>query len=266
MKTDFKEQQKLIISKTKTLIVKVGSKLLLNDETVSYQRIEELVFNIAQLREKGLRVVLVSSGAISAGLGILKLKKRPTNLGDLQALASLGQNYIISLYERACKKFHFHCGQVLLTHKTFNSKKLTQNFFYCLKSLFNYNILPIINENDSVATEEICFGDNDNLASIVAIQTKADLTAIYTNADGFLKTDKQGNFSEVIHLINPNDPSLKKHILKTKNIYSKGGIESKLMAAKKLKKHKQNILILNGNKFSNLLDFFDGKMIGTLCL
>ena len=170
------------------------------------------------------------------------------------------------MYERACESLNFHCGQILLTHKTFDEKRQKKNFFTCLESLFDFNILPIINENDSIATEEICFGDNDNLAALIAEEIKAELTVMYTNVDGFFKINEKEELSEQLYLVDSHDPILERYIIDKKSKYSKGGIKSKLEAAKRLSQAQQVLLILNGDKFTNLIDFFNKKKIGTLFL
>ncbi|MDX9980820.1 MAG: glutamate 5-kinase, partial [Lentisphaeria bacterium] len=168
------------------VVVKVGTRLLMDvPGATKGERVQQLVDEIAVLRQQGFEVILVSSGAVGAGLAVLGTPRRPRDVPGLQAHAAVGQCRLMYLYESACARHGFHCGQLLLSaDDLLRSRERHLNVTNCLGELLRNGVLPVINENDSVSVEEIRFGDNDTLAALVATLLRADLTILLTTVDG----------------------------------------------------------------------------------
>jgi glutamate 5-kinase len=132
----------------------------------------------------GIKVILVSSGAVGMGMNILKLKNRPSKLSDIQALAAIGQSRLMSVYEDECRKYGFHAAQLLLTADGLKQRERHLNALNCIHSLWSMDALPVINENDSISVDELKFGDNDILAALISVMVRADFTLILTTSDG----------------------------------------------------------------------------------
>jgi glutamate 5-kinase len=255
-----------IIAGTKRVVLKVGSRLLVDEHRhPSIQRINSLVEQIAKLREHGLEVVLVSSGAISAGMSVLGLDRRPKAIPELQATAAIGQSRLLSIYEDACRAHGFHCGQILLTAGDVQDRRRHLNLSNCLNALIAQGSLPIINENDSISVEEICFGENDNLAALVGTICKAELTVLLTSVDGMYEKLADGSFGERISVINEVTSEIKDMALGTDgNQLSTGGMETKLKAAETLTSVGESLWIVDGTEFDILSKVYAGDDVGTL--
>lgn len=261
-----KEIRKQILTSVKRVVLKVGSRLLVDEKLEpSQERIASLVAQISELRCKGLEVILVSSGAISAGMSVLGWKKRPKELPELQAAAATGQSKIMSMYEDECRKLGFHCGQLLLTADDVKNRKRHLNFSNCLNALLRNNILPVINENDCISVEEICFGENDYLAALVGIISKAELTVLLTSVNGMYEKKEDGSFGERISVIKEFTAQLRKMASGTDgNQLSTGGMETKLKAAEAVTQVGESLWIVDGRDFQIIEELFNGEDVGTL--
>ena len=153
------------LSKVKSLIIKIGSSSLCDDEgNINKEKILNLIWQIAQIKRKGIKITLVSSGAINAGVHIMNLTERPQTIPEKQALAAIGQASLMQIYEDLFSLFDLKCAQILLNHDDFDDRKRLMNFNHALQALIKYDAVPIINENDTLAVDEIKVGDNDTLA------------------------------------------------------------------------------------------------------
>jgi len=171
-------------------IVKVGSSLLTEDgKGIDTEFISQLAKQIAWLRAQGIEVILVSSGSVAAGIAQLSMSKRPVQLTELQAVAAVGQALLVRSYEEAFKPLDITIAQVLLTHADIANRERYLNAKNTLSQLLKYDVLTVVNENDSVATEEICFGDNDNLGALVANIVDAELLVVLTDQAGLYTAD-----------------------------------------------------------------------------
>ena len=258
--------RKNIILGLKRIVLKVGSRLLVDENLVPCQkRISQLVEQIAVLRGRGLEVLLVSSGAISAGMSVLGWTKRPKELTELQAAAATGQSKIMSMYEEECRKRGFHCGQLLLTADDVKNRKRHLNFSNCLNALLRNNVLPIINENDSISVEEICFGENDYLAALVSIISKAELTVLLTSVNGMYSKNSDGSFGDRIPVIEEFSPAIRLMAAGTDgNQLSTGGMATKLKAAEAVTQVGESLWIVDGRDFSVISSLINGEDVGTL--
>ena len=179
-----------VIETAKTLVVKIGTNVLSkDDDTLDGARIADLAEQIFRVRQTGRKVVVVSSGAVGAGIGVLSLKGRPTDVPHLQAAAAAGQAYLIRLYDDCLRKHGLHAAQLLLTANDFKSRRRYLNVRNTLYTLFEYGAVPIINENDTVAVEEITLGDNDRLAAMVTNLLPSPLLVILSVVDGLYNGD-----------------------------------------------------------------------------
>jgi glutamate 5-kinase len=259
MRTELKE-------KVKRVVVKVGSSMLTTESGyLSPQRVKALVDAVSELISTyDKEVILVSSGAIACGMHILKLKKRPSDLALLQAAAAVGQGKLMHTYKVHFKEKGFKVGQILLTSDGVHSRNRYLNARNTMNTLLDLHVIPIVNENDTVATEEIRFGDNDNLAAQVALMVNADLLVILSDVDGFCTTD--GNTMSVLHTIDTIDEGLRVHLQELKKGRTVGGMHSKLDTGFMLMRLGLPLIIANGRKKNILRDIVEGKEVGTLFL
>ena len=189
-----------------TWVVKVGTSVLTApDGSLDSSRIDHLAEEIAAVTATGRKVALVSSGAVGAGIGRLGLPKRPDNLRQVQAAAAIGQSYLIRAYDDGFRRHGRHAAQLLLTHEDFDSRARYLNMRNTLTALFEYNAVPVINENDTISVDEIKFGDNDQLAAMVTNLLQAPLMVILSVVDGLFRSDPGeggvGGTSEIVPLV-----------------------------------------------------------------
>jgi glutamate 5-kinase len=256
METDYKREA---ILETGKVVIKVGTRLL-TDVT----RIRSLIKQIHDIRERGYQVILVTSGAVGLGMKAMNLVKRPKDLAKKQALASIGQGKLMSLYENEAKKYGFHVAQLLLTMSGLRDREQHINALNCINSLLQMNVLPIINENDSVSVEELTFGDNDTLAALVGMMMRCKVTIILTNVDG-LYSVKNGNFGKRFSVVEKISPDVKKLAMGTDDSYaSVGGMISKVKAAEMVVSAGGYLWIVNGQNMSILKKVFNGEDVGTI--
>ena len=255
------ENREKVISKLKKVVIKVGTRLL-TDES----RIPVLVQNIAEIRAKGIDVLLVSSGAVGVGMKQLQMTSRPKKLAEVQALASVGQGRLLQIYSDECRKYGFHAAQVLLTANDLRERERHLNVLNCLNSLCSKNILPIINENDVVSVDELKFGDNDFLAALVATMTQADMTIILTTESG-LRHKENGKLTDRISEVYEITDELKMSASGTDNSdFSIGGMISKLKAAEIVCPSGEYLWIADGRDDNTLKKILNAEDIGTLFL
>jgi len=253
------------LSDVKRVVVKVGTRLLTGfDGASKARRVTELIKVIASMRKRGIDVLLVTSGAIGAGMTVLDAGKRPRMLPQLQSLAAVGQCRLMYLYETACEQFGFHSGQILLTAADVQDRERHLNITFCLDAMLSSGVLPVINENDSVSVDEIKFGDNDMLASLVAVMMRADLTVLLTTVDG-LHEFVNGRLGRRISVVNRINKDVRAMAGDTGDSeYSVGGMATKLEAAESVVKAGENLWIADGADFCILDRLLAGDDIGTL--
>ncbi len=250
----------------KRWVVKIGSALLTNNgKGLDKVAIAAWVAQISQLKRQQIDVVLVSSGAIAEGMQRLGWHTRPTELHQLQAAAAVGQMGLVQTYESLFSKHQIHSAQVLLIHDDFTNTKQTNNVRTTLNQLIKLNIVPIVNENDTVATDEIKLGDNDTLAALVANLIEADQLIILTDQGGVYDADpRQHPQAKLIEKINVNDEKLEKVAGRTGGSLGSGGMHTKVLAAKTAAKTNTNTVIASGKTANVLTRLYAGECIGTL--
>lgn len=256
-----------IIQTARTVVIKVGTSVLSNDDdSLDVSRIASLAEQIYRIRQTGRRVVLVSSGAVGAGMGLLNLKQRPSDLPHLQAAAAAGQAHLIRLYNDCLEVHGFRAAQLLLTANDFRNRERYLNVRNTLNTLFEFSIIPIVNENDTVSISEIQFGDNDHLAAMVSNLLGDSLLIVLSVIDGLLDGDPDSADSKVIPLVERWDEDLLALASESKSRGGKGGMRSKLQAARKVTEVGENVIIANGRRHGVLDEIMAGAEIGTLFL
>ncbi len=253
-----------ILKTAPTVVVKIGSRVLLeNSGRLNYPIIAHLVEQIADLHAAGKRVIFVSSGAIGAGMEALGLLKRPTDLPTLQASAAIGQVRLMRAYEDLFGSYGCLVAQVLLTHDDLTKRNRHLNIKHTLNTLLDRGVIPIINENDTVSVDEIKFGDNDVLASLVAMLLEVKALILLTTSQGFMIKNNAGEQERLPHIIELNEDVLR-HIETHKVGLSVGGMKSKLMAAANMIHVGGIAVIAPGAEKHALTRIFRGDNIGTV--
>lgn len=258
--------QRSLVQQTRRCVVKIGSALLTgNGVGLDVPAITAWVGQIAALRARGLEVVLVSSGAVAAGMQRLGFKARPHALHELQALAAVGQMGLVQLYESLFQKHGVHTAQVLLTHEDLASRERYLNARSTLRTLLSLGVVPVINENDTVATEEIRFGDNDTLAALVANLVEAELLVILTDQAGLYDKDpRQHADALLVQEGEAGDPALLAMAGGAGSL-GRGGMRTKLLAAAKAQRSGAATVIAWGREENVLARLLAGERLGT-CL
>ena len=233
-----------------TWVIKIGSSLVTKKSVgLNNKNIKNWAFQINEIISSNINVIIVSSGAIAEGMNRLALTKRPTTSSKLQALASVGQMGLIQAYEVAFKKYNLLTAQILLTHEDLSNRERYLNARNTLSNLLKYNVIPIINENDTVSTEEIKFGDNDTLAALVANLSSAKSLIILTDQDGLYTSDPKKNKSaKLVDNISILDKNLNNYAGPSNSNLGRGGMITKITAAKKAAKSNTQTIIANGTK------------------
>ena len=261
------ERRREVLDREKTLVVKVGTNVLsTDDDRLDADRIAALAEQLHRICESGRKLVLVSSGAIGAGMGLLGLKERPKDLSHLQAAAATGQAHLIHIYDKAFRPYGYHAAQLLLTANDFKGRGRYLNVRNTLRTLAEYSVIPIINENDSVSTAEIKLGDNDRLAAMVAGLIQADLLIILSVVDGLLTGDPTNPASERIPFVDKFDDNLLNLVGVSKSSRGTGGMGTKLEAVRTATAVGVNVMIANGKRQNVLNELLSGADIGTMFL
>jgi glutamate 5-kinase len=254
-----------VLEKAKRMVIKVGSSLVTDQgRGLDLAALSRWAEQIAQLRLAGREVVLVSSGAIAAGMQRLGWDRRPHALHDLQAAAAVGQMGLIQAYESCFRRHGLTTSQILLTHDDLADRKRYLNARSTLKTLLGLGVIPIINENDTVASDEIRFGDNDTLAALVTNLIEADALVILTDQAGLYDKDprKSGN-ATLISEARAGDPALESMAGGTGSPIALGGMLSKVLAAKRAARSGAHTVIASGHEQRVLLRLAGGEPIGT---
>jgi len=238
----------------KRVVVKVGSAVLTQDGMVAKERMMNLVSFLAELKSNGYEVVLVSSGAVAAGYTKLKLDK--THLPNKQALAAIGQPYLLGMYEKKFSQFGILTAQMLLSADDFDSRKRTAHAKNAIEVMISQGVVPIVNENDVTATEELVFGDNDRLSAHVTHYFDADLLVILSDIDGYFdknpKIYSDAKLKKIVHQISSSEINI---TVKTGSEFATGGIVTKLQAADFLLSHNKMMFLASGFDLSDAKSF-----------
>lgn len=265
--TDLLRQE--IAAMATTIVVKVGTRVLTRaDGRLDQQRIDRLAEQVSRAMAQGHKVALVSSGAVGAGMGRLGLSDRPADLAQLQAVAAVGQSVLVEAYERALGRQGRHAAQILLTAEDLDQRTRYLNARNTILTLFAYDAVPIINENDTVSVDELqtTFGDNDRLAAIVTNLIRAPLLVLLSDVEGLYEGDPAAPDSKLISTVRRLDRSVLDLVRDAPGGLGKGGMASKLEAARQATAAGENVIIASGRSPDTLTRILAGETVGTLVL
>ena len=255
------------IKDAKRIVIKIGSSSLTHKKTkdIDYRKLEQLVRVLSDLQNRGKEVVLVTSGAQAVGRQVLHMRQIPEVLGQKQALAAVGQAKLMMSYQRLFSEYNQTVAQILITKWTMLSEEARFNAKNTFNELLDLGVIPIVNENDTVATHEIEFGDNDHLSSFVVALIKADLLIILSDIDGLYTDDpSQNKEAEFISYV---DKVEAEHFIMGKDTSSSGvgtgGMSAKIDAAKIASASGAAMVLMNGKDVTQIYNVLDGETIGT---
>ena len=259
------------LKEKKRIVIKIGSSSLAHAETgrLDLVKLEVLVREISDLRNQGKEVVLVSSGAIMVGRNTLGFRNRPSSLSEKQACASVGQAKLMMIYQKLFSEYNQICSQVLMTKNTILDNLSRINAHNTFNELLSLGVIPIVNENDTIATDEIdylaVFGDNDTLSAVVASLIKADLLILLSDIDGLFTDDPRSNpEAAFISQVDRLDEHLMQMGKGTSSGVGTGGMATKLSAARVAGASGVDMVIANGSDFHNIHRIIGGEEVGTL--
>lgn len=263
------ERNRERILTSKRIVVKIGtSSLMKADGTVNYQQFDRLAYVLSSLNKAGKEIVLVSSGAIGVGMDKLFLSERPKTIRGQQAVAAVGQSEMMNLYSRFFSHYNQTVGQVLLTRDVVEFPESQKNVTNTFETLISMGIIPIVNENDTVAVDELehetKFGDNDQLSAIVAVITKADLLIMLSDVEGFFDKNPtkhaDATLYQVLHEVGEEEMA---RAGGEGSSFGTGGMQTKLKAASHLLAHQQSMVLAKSEDPTILFEILAGKEIGT---
>ncbi|GJM36431.1 MAG: glutamate 5-kinase [Saprospiraceae bacterium] len=246
------------------VVIKVGTNVLTREDgLLDMTNISHLVDQVAHLKNKGIEVILVSSGAVGAGRATFKVPGGLSRVVQRQVLSAIGQVRLMEVYRQLFGNYQLYCAQVLATKEDFRDRQHYLNMRNCFDALLRDHVVPVVNENDVVAVTELMFTDNDELAGLVAAMTNADALIILSSVDGLLDGPPEKADSKVIPLIDPADPAWLEYILPSRSSFGRGGMHTKFRVAQKAAKVGIATFIANGRRVGILEDILAGQGIST---
>ncbi len=253
------------LNKVKSIVVKIGSSSLCDDcNRINKEKILKLISQIAKIKRKGYKVTVVSSGAIMAGMAKLNLDIKPSTVPQKQALAAIGQASLMQIYEDLFDLFELKCAQVLINHDDFDERLRLLNLTNALNSMFEYDVIPIVNENDTLAVDEIKVGDNDTLAALLAPMVDADLLVLVSDIDGLYDDNPHTNpDAKLIENVAMIDDKIKSMAKDPVSKVGTGGMVTKIKAAKIVNDYGCAMAIVNGQQENVIVDLIEGVNVGT---
>jgi glutamate 5-kinase len=254
-----------VLAQARRLVIKVGSSLVTNQgHGLDHAALAQWAEQITELKRRGRQVLLVSSGAVAEGMQRLGWRKRPRQLHELQAAAAVGQMGLVQAYESCFRTHGLHAAQILLTHEDLADRKRYLNARSTLRTLLELNVIPVINENDTVATDEIKFGDNDTLGALVTNLVEADALVILTDQPGlFTRDPRRHPDASLVTDAQAGDAELEKMAGGAGSHIGSGGMITKVRAAARAARSGAHTIIASGREPHVLLRLVDGEMIGT---
>lgn len=257
-----------LFDKAKRVVIKVGSAILTHDRGLNHEVVNNLAQEISFLKDSGREVILVSSGAVAAGRKKLDINDTTElSIKQKQALAAVGQSLLMHDYDEAFGRFGKNIAQILLTHSDLANRKRYLNVRNTIHTLFKLGVIPVINENDTVSTEELKFSDNDNLGALVANLIEADMFICLTDVDALYEANPNSDpFAKPVYTVEEVTPEIEKMAGNSKSALGTGGMQSKINAAKMVSAGGGSSFIGPGRKKNILKHLFSGEMIGTFFL
>ena len=256
-----------LFDKAKRVVVKVGSAIITADDGMNFDVIQNLAKEIAFLHDSGREVILITSGAVAAGRRKIKLDQASLTIKEKQALAAIGQSCLMHDYDEAFNLYGKNIAQILLTHSDLSDRTRYLNVRNTILTLFKFGVIPVINENDTVSTEELKFSDNDNLGALVANLIEADMFICLTDVDALYDSDPQTDpKAEPLYTVTEVTPEIEAMAGNSKSILGTGGMQSKINAAKMVAAGGGSSFIGPGRQRNIIQHLFSGEMVGTFFL
>jgi len=254
---------KLPLKNIKRVVIKVGSNLLTHNRGLRKSFFKDLCDQVNYLKRKNVEVVIVSSGAIATAMAENKLKTKPTNISELQALAAIGQPLLINHYAKEFNKKKMGVAQVLLTQDDLDNRERFLNAKHALEALFKRKVVPIVNENDTVTVNEIKIGDNDQLSAHVAHLINADLLVIFSHVEGLYDQDPDSKDAKFITEVKKITKKIEGYVYPSEDQKSVGGMATKLLAASIATNYGIPVVVTSGFQTGGMKKLFTGKLTGT---
>ena len=247
------------------IVLKIGTSTLAHETgRLNIRRVEELCKVMSDLKNAGHEIILVSSGAIGMGVGKLSLHKKPEDIPTKQAAAAVGQCELMYTYDKLFSEYNHTVAQILITGEDIENTERRTDFENTMRRLLELSVIPILNENDSIATEQIVIGDNDTLGAIVATTLQADLLIILSDINGLYTADPHKDKNAVLlHRVEEINPEIEAMIGGVGSKLGTGGMITKIKAAKMTTAKGIDLVIANGDNPSNVYDIVEGKDVGT---
>ncbi len=264
------DEMRKSLSKKQRIVVKVGSSTITHEATgnINFAKLEKLVRLLTDLHNQGKEVVLVTSGAVAVGRKSVGMQERPKTLSEKQACAAIGQASLMTVYQKLFSEYHQPCAQILMTKFTILNDITRQNACNTFEQLFKMGVIPIVNENDTVSTDEmenLGIGENDTLAALVTAMIHGDLVILLSDIDGLYSDDPKKNPEAVLfHQIDSLDDSILGMAKGSSSSVGTGGMQTKVSAAKIAVDSGADMVIANGEDIENLRRVMEGELVGTL--
>lgn len=258
---------RLHLNDIKRVVIKIGSSSITHEKTghISIQKMEHFVRQISDLKNAGKEVIVVSSGAQAVGISALNLPESPAILEEKQAVAAVGQASLMMLYQKLFREYNHHVGQVLITREVVDDEQRCLNAKNTFKTLLKMNVIPIVNENDTVSTEEIEFGDNDRLSATVAIISESELLILLSDIDGLYDLDPRiHDEARIVGVVDRITDDIYNMAGVSKSRVGTGGMLTKLMAAEMVTEAGIDMIIANSSTPYVIQKIKDGEVIGTI--
>ena len=264
------DEMRKILSKKQRIVVKVGSSTITHEATgnINFAKLEKLVRLLTDLHNQGKEVVLVTSGAVAVGRKSVGMQERPKTLSEKQACAAIGQASLMTVYQKLFSEYHQPCAQILMTKFTILNDITRQNACNTFEQLFKMGVIPIVNENDTVSTDEmenLGISENDTLAALVTAMIHGDLVILLSDIDGLYSDDPKKNPEAVLfHQIDNLDDSVLGMAKGSSSSVGTGGMQTKVSAARIAVDSGADMVIANGDDIENLRRVMEGELTGTL--
>ena len=258
------------LKKKQRIVIKVGSSTITHEKTgnINFLKLEKLVRILTDLHNQGKEVVLVTSGAVAVGRKAIGMTERPKTTSQKQACAAIGQASLMTVYQKLFSEYHQSCAQILMTKLTILNEITCQNACNTFEELFKLGVIPIVNENDTVATDELEdleIGDNDTLSALITAMIHGDLLVLLSDIDGLYSDDPKKNKDAVLfQKVEKLDDSIFSMAKGSSSSVGTGGMQTKLSAAKIATSSGADMIIANGEQIEHLVEIMDGKQVGTL--
>jgi len=252
----------------KRVVIKIGTSTIVSESgKINRHYLEKLAKVVMELHARGRKVVIVSSGAIGIGASKFNFQEKPEKLDEKQAMAAVGQGLLINLYKNIFSKYNIIVGQMLLTRDDLEDDFRHQNTCNTFNALFKYDVIPIVNENDTVAVEEIVYGDNDTLSAVVSVLIEADLLIMLSDTDGLYSGDyRRDKNSRKIPYVEAITDEIESYARGVGSNFGTGGMRTKISAAKLATAHGIAVAIIKGTKPEQIIEIIKGNNEGTIFL